>query len=81
VQLIRERRGVSLAFANHGACVFYGQFTATAGARAYNARMNWLVGNFEVFGLPGQNWMLVVAGVVAAYVAMLAIARRGQRVH
>ena len=40
--------------------------------------MDWLVGNFDLFGLPGQNWMLVVAGVVAIYVAMLAIGRRRQ---
>jgi hypothetical protein len=40
--------------------------------------MDWLVANFEFFGLPGQNWMLVVAAVVAVYVALLAIGRRGR---
>ncbi len=39
--------------------------------------MNWLVANFDLFGLPGQNWMLVVAGAIAVYVALLAVARRG----
>jgi hypothetical protein len=38
--------------------------------------MNWLVENFYLFGLPGQNWMLVVAAVVAIYAALLAIGRR-----
>jgi hypothetical protein len=42
--------------------------------------MNWLVDNIDLFGLPGQNWMLVVAAAVAVYVALLAVGRRGQRV-
>ncbi len=42
--------------------------------------MNWLVDNFDLFGLPVQNWMLVVGGVIALYFAMLAIGRRGQRI-
>ena len=41
--------------------------------------MNWLVGNFDLFGLSGQNWMLVVAGMVAIYIVTLLIGRRGQR--
>ena len=33
--------------------------------------MNWLVANCEMFGLAGQNWMLVVAGALVAYVVVL----------
>ena len=52
-----------------------------AGAPAYDAAMlTWLVDNFELLGLPVQNWMLVVGGVIALYFAMLAIGRRGQRI-
>jgi hypothetical protein len=38
--------------------------------------LNWLTGNFDLFGLSGQNWMLVVAGGLLAYIAVLAIGRR-----
>jgi len=41
--------------------------------------LHWLVGNCDLLGLPGQNWMLVVAGVLALYIAALAIGRRRQR--
>jgi hypothetical protein len=37
----------------------------------------WLVGNCELFGYIVQNWMLVVAGVLALYVVTLLLA--GQR--
>lgn len=37
--------------------------------------MGWLVGNCEMFGLAGQNWMLVVAGAVVAYVVVLLLLR------
>jgi hypothetical protein len=37
--------------------------------------INWLLANFEVFGLRGQNWMLAFAGALALYIAVLAIAR------
>jgi hypothetical protein len=37
--------------------------------------LHWLVGNCELFGLTGQNWMLVVAGALALYVVMLMLAR------
>ena len=33
--------------------------------------MGWLVDTREMFGLAGQNWMLVVAGAVVAYVVVL----------
>ena len=40
--------------------------------------LNWLTDNCEVLGLNGQNWMLVVAGGMLLYIAMLVIARRHQ---
>ncbi len=36
--------------------------------------MNWLVANDDLFGLPGQNWMLIVGGVLLAYLAVTLIA-------
>jgi hypothetical protein len=38
--------------------------------------LNWLTGNCELFGLSGQNWMLVVAGGLLAYIVVLALGRR-----
>lgn len=38
--------------------------------------LRWLVGSYEVFGLDGQNWMLVIAGAFAVYLAALALIRR-----
>ena len=35
--------------------------------------LNWLTGNCELFGLAGQNWMLVVAGGLLLYMAVLVI--------
>jgi hypothetical protein len=35
--------------------------------------LNWLTGNCELFGLPGQNWMLVVAGGLLLYIAVVVI--------
>lgn len=40
--------------------------------------LNWLTGNCELFGLAGQNWMLVVAGGLLLYIVVLAIGRRRQ---
>ena len=40
--------------------------------------LDWLVANVDLFGLPAQNWMLVIAGVVAAYAVVLLIGHRGQ---
>ena len=39
---------------------------------------DWLVENVSVFGLPVQNWLLVVAGGLALYVVTLALIRRRQ---
>jgi len=35
---------------------------------------DWLVGHFAVFGIQFQNWMLIVAGIVA--IAIMAAARK-----
>jgi hypothetical protein len=35
--------------------------------------LNWLTGNCELFGLAGQNWMLVFAGGLSLYIAVLVI--------
>jgi hypothetical protein len=39
---------------------------------------DWLVETVSVFGLPAQNWMLVVAGGLALYLVTLALVRRCQ---
>ena len=42
--------------------------------------LHWLVGSYRVLGLNGQNWMLVIAGAFAVYLAVyfgvLALNRR-----
>lgn len=38
--------------------------------------LHWLVGSCRVLGLNGQNWMLVIAGALAVYCAVLLIIRR-----
>ena len=61
---------------------FYLQFTESAAAAAVECRichegmrlqamLNWLTANCELFGLPGQNWMLVVGGGLLLYIAAL----------
>jgi len=42
------------------------------------AVLDWLIGNCELFGLPGQNWMLVSGGGLLLYIATLVIARHFQ---
>ncbi len=37
--------------------------------------MDWLVANNDLFGLPGQNWMLLAGGALLAYLAVSLIAR------
>lgn len=39
----------------------------------------WLVDNFRVLGLHGQNWMLVFAGALVAYLSALALMRHRRR--
>jgi hypothetical protein len=40
--------------------------------------LDWLVGNCSMLGLPGQNWMWLIAAGLALYLVTLAIARRRQ---
>ena len=40
--------------------------------------LNWLTSNCELFGLPGQNWMLVGGGGLLLDVAALVITNRRQ---
>ncbi len=37
--------------------------------------LDWLVGTCDLFGLPCQNWMLVVSGALLMYCAILAVTR------
>jgi hypothetical protein len=44
--------------------------------------LNWLLADYQLFGLTGQNWMLVFGGGLLLYIAVLAIAahrRKGGR--
>jgi hypothetical protein len=41
--------------------------------------INWLIGNFKLFGVDIQNWMLAAAGGLLLYIVILMIARRWQR--
>lgn len=38
--------------------------------------LQWLVDSFPVLGLKGQNWMLVIAGALVVYCAVLIVLRR-----
>jgi hypothetical protein len=43
-----------------------------------HALMNWLAGHTEWFGVPAENWMLVIGGGLLVYIAILVIAERRQ---
>lgn len=43
--------------------------------------LHWLTGGCRVFGLDGQNWMLVIAGAVAVYFVALALLRLRRRTY
>ena len=43
-----------------------------------NTVLNWLTANSELFGVPAQNWMLVIGGGLLIYIAALVIAERRQ---
>ena len=47
---------------------------------AVKTTLNWLIGQFELFGFTIQNWMLLIGGVLLVYIVLLAIARRQDRV-
>jgi len=38
--------------------------------------LDWLIGNYEFFGLTGQRWIPVFAGALLLYIAVLIIAQR-----
>jgi len=38
--------------------------------------LNWLIDNWDMFGLEGQNWMLIVAAGFLAYIAYLRLGHR-----
>lgn len=38
--------------------------------------LNWLIGNWDVFGFDGQNWMWVGGLALLVYVAWLLVASR-----
>jgi hypothetical protein len=42
------------------------------------AMLNWLTGNCNLLGFNGQNWMLVLAGGLLLYIAVLVIGHRRQ---
>jgi hypothetical protein len=42
------------------------------------AMLNWLTGNCDLLGFNGQNWMLVLAGGLLAYIAVLVIGQGRQ---
>ena len=41
--------------------------------------MDWLLGNWTVFGFDGQNWMWVFALALLIYIATLVCMRRRER--
>ena len=38
--------------------------------------MDWLTDNIELFGVPAQNWMLLLGGALLLYIGVLAFPRR-----
>ena len=44
-----------------------------------NGMLQWLVDDWHLFGLSGQNWLLVIGGGLALYIAGLVIAHRRRR--
>ena len=43
-----------------------------------NTVLNWLVANSLVFGVPTDNWILLIGGGLLFYIAVLVIAGRCQ---
>lgn len=41
--------------------------------------LDWLTANCDLFGLPAQNWMLVVGGGLLLYIGGLAMPLRRRR--
>ncbi len=49
------------------------------GLRHGGAHVQWLVDTSDLFGLPVQNWLLLVAAGLGLYVIVLTIAHRFRR--
>jgi hypothetical protein len=49
-----------------------------APAKQSCAMLNWLTENTDLFGLPAQNWMLLLGGGLLLYIGVLAFPRRGR---
>jgi hypothetical protein len=45
---------------------------------AIETMLSWLIGNCVIFGLNGQNWMLLVGGGLLLYIGALIAARHFQ---
>lgn len=41
--------------------------------------LDWLIADWKLFGLTGQNWMLVIGGGLLLYVVIVAVAGRRQQ--
>lgn len=40
--------------------------------------LDWLTDSFDLFGLPAQNWMLLLAAGFLLYIVAIMIPRRGR---
>jgi hypothetical protein len=40
--------------------------------------LDWFIGDWQMFGLYGQNWMLAFGGGLLFYIAVLILGRRRQ---
>ncbi len=38
--------------------------------------LNWLTGNWDLFGLSGQNWMLLIGSALILYIVLLLVSDR-----
>jgi hypothetical protein len=38
--------------------------------------LNWLTGNWDLFGFSGQNWMWLIGSGLLVYIALLAVTGR-----
>ena len=43
-----------------------------------NTALNWLAANRVLFGVPAQNWMLVVGAALVVYIAVLIVTENRQ---
>ncbi|HEX3709333.1 MAG TPA: hypothetical protein VHV56_05550 [Pseudolabrys sp.] len=43
--------------------------------------LNWLTGNWNLFGLAGQNWMWLIGSGLLCYIATLLVTHRRAGLH